>query len=372
LLAVGESGRSANIAPPAATVLTSVGVPGGRQLSIQIGRLDGTGATQLTRKVAKYEIREDWEASFSPDGTRVAFVRESKRDPSSVMIVNSDGTGIRHVLTLARAKRIAPGAKLLRSPLFTTDGRSLVVAAERFCSTEAVVVAGLDGSPPAVWWRRPTGANVGVYPQAFLPDGTLVAVASQNDGDCYYDHTGPDRLILISPGSPPRTLGPPSDAVDGVLVAPDGRTVVWAAGCYEICQLWSANVDTGTARQLTRFRTRTAALEGYDSVTLAALGEDAFVYGRGRSIYARRLSRTDAKRIAHFPCRRKIGCALSEISSIATSPDGTWMIVRVTDYGCEICRKGSPGRISELFAVRTASGQRIKLPLLDISDLHFE
>ena len=359
-----------NAGVPAGTLLVSTGSSGAW---LQTKRLDGTGARDVTRRVARYEARVDDEASFSPDGTTVAFRRQSKRDRFSVMVARRNGTGIRRVLTLARANRLVPGANNLGGPLFAPDGRRVVVATRRFsCSTEAVLSVGLDGERPAVVWRRPKGELLSVSPVEVLEDGTVLAVASANDGDCYYGHTGPDRLVLLRAGSGPRTLGPPSSAVGEVLLAPDGRTVVWVADCIDVCQLWSADLATGAARRLTRFETRTVPLDGYDSIAVALLGEDVLVYGRGRSVYVRPLSgAATVSRLATFPCPRKKGCRLSQVERIVTSPDGAWVIVDVTDWGCETCYTGSPEPISERFAVETAGGQRTKLPALPFSDLRF-
>ena len=357
---------------PRATVLLSTGRTGHW---IQTRRLDGTGVRDVTRRVARGEARFDEDASFSPDGTTVAFVRGSTGDRLAVMVARRNGTGIRRVLTLAQATRVAPRADRLRGPLFAPGGRSLVVEARQLsCSTEAILSVSLDGGPPATLWRRPKGELMTVTPAAVLPDGTVVAVASKNDGDCYFGHTGPDRVMLLHTGAPPRTLGPSSSAVGDVVVAADGRTVLWAADCYEACQIWAADVETGATRRLTGFRTRTMPLDGYDSIAMALLGQDALVYGRGRSVYVRSVSGRPAtpERIIQFPCPREKGCHLSAIESIVTSPDGAWMIVDVADYGSEVWHEGLPEPIFERFAVEIASKRTARLPLLEFSDLRFD
>lgn len=369
VLVAGESGRSAEAPLPAATLVSSAG--GYLRLWIETKRLDGTERLLLTREVARYERREDRDATFSPDGRSVAFSRESERDPSSTWIVSIDGTGLRRVLTLAQARRIASHASRLGPPLFTPDGRSVVLSAHDGCRTEAVLRVPLDQGLPGVLWRPPRNAQLGVYPTAFLPDGTVVAIASENDGDCYYGHTGPDRLLLLSAGSAPRTLGPPSDAVNTAVVTAAGDRVVWAASCASRCQLWSADAETGAARQLTRFRTRTSPLSGYDSVEFVVAGEKV-IFGRGRSVYQQKLSAGSASRIANYPCPRKRGCGLSGISSIVVNPEATWLIVDVTDEGCELCTKGSPRQITERFATPTSGGPSSKLRLVPFSDMRFD
>jgi hypothetical protein len=374
LLVPGESGRSATVSPPGASVL----LPSFRssiQQSIEIGRLDGTARKPLTRKVARYEIRNDGAAVFSPDGTKIAFERESKRDPSSVMIVNRDGTGMRRVLTLAQAKRIAPRARGLGDATFTPDGASVVIALHRDCvTTEALVMVALDGTAPTLLWRRPRGAHVSVLPRTVLPDGQVLVSANENTGDCiYFSYEGRERLLLLRPGDAPRRLGPASSLIGEVLVTPDGRSVVWAADCFGRCQIWAANLESGAARQLSRFRTRSFPLGGFDSITLALPGDSSVVYGRGRSLYRASLSGTPAPtRIASFVCPRKSGCHYSEIDWLESSPDGAWVFADVTDHGCELCEAGADRPIRERFAVRLSGGQPVKLPVLQVFDLRFD
>lgn len=287
------------------------------------------------------------------------------------MAARRDGTGIRRVLTLAQANRLVPGADRLGGPLFAPDGRRVVVATGRLsCSTQAVLSVPLDGERATVVWRRPKGELLSVWPAEVLDDGAVLAVASENDGDCYFGHTGPDRLVLLRAGSPPRTLGPPSSAVGDVVLAADGRTVVWAADCMDVCQLWSADLETGAARRLTRFRTRTTPLPGFDSIAIAPLGEDRLVYGRGRSVYARPLSgATGAERLLQFRCPREKGCRLSQVEKLVTGPDGAWFVADVTDFGCVDCYAGSPDPVYERFAVKTATGYPTRLPALPFSDV---
>ena len=135
---------------PGATVLLSTGSSG---RWIQTLRLDGTGARNVTRRVARYEARVDDDASFSPDGRYVTFIRQSRRDRFAVMVAGQDGKGIRRVLTLAQATRLAPRVDRLRSPLFAPDGRSVVVEARYLsCSTEAILSSSLDGGRPMTLW----------------------------------------------------------------------------------------------------------------------------------------------------------------------------------------------------------------------------
>jgi hypothetical protein len=375
LLVPDESGRSATVSPPGASVL----LPSFRssiQQSIEIGRLDGTARKPLTRRVARHEIRDDGAAVFSPDGTTIAFERESKRDPSSLMIVNRDGTGMRRVLTLAQAKRIAPQALGLGDATFTPDGASLVIALHRDCvTTEALMMVTLDGTAPTLLWRRPRGAHVSVLPRTVLPDGQVLVSANENAGDCiYFSYEGRERLLLLRPGGAPRRLGPASSAIGDVLVTPDGRSVVWAAGCFGRCQIWTANLESGAARQLSRFRTRSFPLGGFDSISLALLGDSSVVYGRGRSLYQASLSGTGAPtRIASFKCPRSGGCRYSEIGWLESSPDGAWVFADVTDHGCEFCEAGAFDEpITERFAVRLSGGRPTKLPVLSQMDLRFD
>jgi hypothetical protein len=369
MFAAAAAAIAATPPTPSATLVDSRGYP---QSSIVMTRLDGSASTPLTRKVARYEVRADTRATFAPDGSTVVFIRESKRDPASVMRVARDGAGIRRLLTLAQARRLAPQTRSLGSTLFSRDGSELIIAAYNGCSTEALLSVATDGGrPPQVLWRLPRNARLGLYPSGFLDDGTLVATSSAHDGDCYYGHTGPDRLLLLNPGVTPRPLGPPSDAIGGVRLMPDGQTVVWAAGCLETCQLWSANPLTGRTRKLTSFRTRTSPLSGYDIISFAPLTETTIVYGRGQSVIAHQLASSTGRPLKTFGCPRD-RCGLTEVSSIVPSPDGTWLIVGVYDHGCEYCEADSPKPTSQRFALRIDDRSVTRLPVVAFDDIHFD
>jgi hypothetical protein len=370
MLAAVAAAIAATPPTPSATLVNSRGsYP---QTWIEATRLDGAGRTPLTRKVARYEVRADTRATFTPDGSAVVFIRESKRDPSSVMRVSRDGTGIRRLLTLAQAKRLVPRTRSLGNTLFSRDGSELIVAAFNGCSTEALLSIATDGGrPPRVLWRLPRNARLGVYPSGFLDDGTLVATSSAHDGDCYYGHTGPDRLLLLKAGVAPRPLGLSSDAIGAVRVMPDGQTVVWAAGCLETCQLRSANPLTGRTRKLTSFRTRTSPLSGYDDISFAPLTGNAVVYGRGQSVIAQQLASSTGRPIKTFGCPRA-RCGLTEVSSIVPSPDGAWLIVDVYDHGCEYCEAGSPEPTSQRFALRIDDRSITRLPVVPFDDIYFD
>ena len=369
MLAAAAAAIAATSPTPSATLVDSRGYP---QTWIEVTRLDGGDRTPLTRKVARYEVRADTRATFAPDGSELVFIRESKRDPVSVMRVSRDGTGIRRLLTLAQARRLVPRTRRLGSTLFSRDGSELIVAAFNGCSTEALFSIATDGSLPLrVLWRLPRNARLGLYPSGFLDDGTLVATSSAHDGDCYYGHTGPDRLLLLKPGIAPRPLGPPSDAIGGVRVMPDGQTVVWAAGCLETCQLWSANRLTGRTRKLTSFRTRTSPLSGYDGISFAPLTGDTIAYGRGQSVIAQQLASRTGRPIKTFGCPRA-RCGLTEVSSIVPSPDGAWLIVDVYDHGCEYCEAGSHEPTSQRVAIRIDDRSVTRLPVVPFDDIYFD
>jgi len=87
LVLVGQGCGSTSSSQPQGTVLYELGSfvlpqrePGSATLTgawLEVSRLDGSGRRALTPRPARRERRADGDAAWSPDGSRVAFVREA-------------------------------------------------------------------------------------------------------------------------------------------------------------------------------------------------------------------------------------------------------------------------------------------------------
>jgi Tol biopolymer transport system component len=185
--------------------------PGGKRVlgfdrgKLVVSRLDGSGRKVLT------EPHQDAAPLWSPDGTRIAFVRGSEgQEPWDVYVIGADGKGER---------RLTTGG----SPVWLRDGRLLIRRKEGF--------AVADDDP-----NRIAMPVEGVSP-AISSDGTLIAFVRH--GTIPYDWThGTESLevqstlfLQRSNGTGVRELAktgsPQTPLVFNVPVwSPDGRSIL--------------------------------------------------------------------------------------------------------------------------------------------------
>jgi Tol biopolymer transport system component len=125
--------------------------PGGKRIlrfdrgKLIVSRLDGSG-----KKVLLNEPHQDRAPLWSPDGTRITFIRggEEIRSPSDVYVIGADGKGERWLTTGG-------------SPVWLRDGRLLIRRKEGYAVADADpnrIVMPVEGVNPAI-----------------SPDGTLIA-----------------------------------------------------------------------------------------------------------------------------------------------------------------------------------------------------
>src|SRR5439155_18274181 len=128
---------------------------------------DGTDLTRLTHSPGP-----DFDPSWSPDGTQIAF-RSERSDEPEIWVMNADGTG---------QHRLAAGL----SPSWSPDGSKIAYASPGHelcppgrgprCSGLSIMNA--DGSGQ----HRVPGTDVGEYP-SWSPDSTRIAFNSNLTGD---------------------------------------------------------------------------------------------------------------------------------------------------------------------------------------------
>jgi Tol biopolymer transport system component len=154
---------------------------------------DGTDLTRLTR--APYP---EFDSSWSPDGTEIAFRSERSGEPE-IWIMNADGTGRR---------RLTEGL----SPAWSPDG-SLIAFAGREGALSVI-------RPDGTGLRVLPGTEGGEYP-AWSPDGSRIAFNSNLTGD----HV---MYIAQADGSKVVDL---SDVGEGWQVdwSPDGRWILFTS-----------------------------------------------------------------------------------------------------------------------------------------------
>jgi len=231
--AVGALAVGALVAPALATFkgsngrLLYQGVVGDHEQLFTV-RPDGTGVRQLT----DFPDTSAENASWSPDSTKIAFVRMWGRSKARLYTANADGSGLRE---LDRSLRGAPA--------WFPDGKHLLVLRNLkwtivTASGAAPRFAGIPGSGDS---------------PCILADGKRVAMtASLGRQD------GKEAIFVAQVGGGAKNLKritPWQSLADKIDCSPDGTKIVFSApqfGPPRSSNVYVVNVDGSGLRQLTR------------------------------------------------------------------------------------------------------------------------
>jgi TolB protein len=141
------------------------GVPGqavGRTL-IEVIDADGTGMHALTDPPSG---AEDSSPAWSPDGTKVAFVRLAQENGFQIYTANADGTGVTQVTS-------TPGFK--SHPAWSPDGRTIAFAGFRQGEPSQIYTVDVNGGTPR---QLTDGASSNTGP-VWIEGGTRIAYTYQ-------------------------------------------------------------------------------------------------------------------------------------------------------------------------------------------------
>lgn len=184
-------------------------------VDIWIANADGSNPINLSADVPGV----DRSPSFSPDGSQIAFERNSK-----VMVMNADGSG---------AREIPIGTIQFMNyngPAFGADGKTVVFEG-REGTNDNIYSVNIDG-PPNVQNLTPSVPQQDTSP-AVSPDGNRIAFVSYRPGSL----GGGDIYVANANGSSPQNLSQRT-AVDSTAdFSPDSSNVLWAsvnAGAFDL------------------------------------------------------------------------------------------------------------------------------------------
>jgi hypothetical protein len=190
---------------------------------IYVMNADGTNQTRLTNNPAKDEI-----PNFSPDGSKIAF--ESNRDGNTeIYVMNADGTN---------QTRLTNNPARDGNPAFSPDGSKIVFESFRD-GNEEVYVMNTDGTNQTRLTNNPAGDSGDPF---FSPDGSKIAFETNRDGNL-------EIYVMNADGTnQTRLTNNPANDTDPFF-SPDGSKIAFetsraGVGNYEV---YVMNAD-GTAQ----------------------------------------------------------------------------------------------------------------------------
>jgi Tol biopolymer transport system component len=286
------------------------GKPGGW---IEVANLDGSHRRTLTPAPSQGDHRTDNAVSWSPDGTRLVFVRSGvPAAQAGYYVVNSDGTGLHRILSSEQefAAWSPDGSKIA----FWTAGTECALHAGRTAprlwissadgrpATElppllAAVDAGFANAPGAVHWS-PNGRQL-FYTIGRYSTGDVCRGATYMGTAAYTIGVNGSGLLLRLPDNHP---------IEDAAWAPEGRRVALLTddGVF-ICGLTAG----GASRLVYRFH-----LVQFDATTIDWASRTLiFSSPLGIRVYA--LSTKSSRLIL------RQGRGLNRV--YAVSPDGAWV-----------------------------------------------
>ena len=119
-------------------------------------------------------------AHWSPDGKQIAFCRTVGHATTSIMVVNSDGTGMR---------KLVDDTSQVIEAAWMPDGRSVVFSSKRDRKTSAIYRVNMDGSAVSIFAED---KNMDLYFPVPSPDGNQLIV------DGYPKRSGDSNVILLN------------------------------------------------------------------------------------------------------------------------------------------------------------------------------
>ena len=185
---------------------------------------DGSDPTRLTTNTAT-----DFQPSWSPDGTRIAFT--SARDGNSeIYVMHADGTN---------QTRLTTNTANDGDPSWSPDGASIAFASNRDGNSE-IYVMDADGSGQT---RLTTNTAVDFGP-AWSPDGSRIAFSSDRD-------LNPEIYVMDADGTSQTRLTTHTAFDAEPTWSPDGSSIAFTSQRDANFEIYAMNVDGSDQTRLT-------------------------------------------------------------------------------------------------------------------------
>jgi hypothetical protein len=194
---------------------------------------DGTGVNQLTKNSSL-----DAYPSWSPDGTQIAFT--SNRDGDlDIWVMNADGSNQTNITS--------HDPFVDDAPRWSPDGRWIAIETDQYGSVQVVLITP-DGTPQA----SVGSVAYDTWFDSWSPNGKSFLIDSNRSGDYdiyRYDITGrqPLQFDLMQP-----KIVSDDNAVEGPAIwSPDGQQIALSSNRDGDFEIYLMNADGGPQRQLT-------------------------------------------------------------------------------------------------------------------------
>jgi formylglycine-generating enzyme required for sulfatase activity len=188
-------------------------------LEVYLMNADGSGVRRLTN-----HPRDDYWATWSPDGRRIAFASDREGD-YGIYIMNADGSGLQR-LTHNDASDLEPD--------WSPDGSQIAFMVHR-AGQSAIYVMNTDGSDR----RKLTDGDGDDWLPRWSPDGSQIAFVSERDGQ-------PEIYIMDADGSNQQRLTDHDGDDLYPAWSPDGTRISFASERDRHRELFVLSVPDGT------------------------------------------------------------------------------------------------------------------------------
>lgn len=225
--------------------------PDGTQLlftvwpNIHVINADGTGLRAVVRGTVP-----PMGAQWSPDGSRICYAStepkyigpgDLQEAETGIFVVNRDGSGLKAVVPIHKSRYCL-------SPSWSPDGSRIAFVAGGGRESLAIRSIGWDGGAETVLTDLPTDIWGFEVNARWSPRGQCIAYCYLSDR-----HEGGLGLLSIDLGSTPATRTLIADGVGRWAWSPDGKMIAYERWDGDACPVGIIDVETRRTRRLSQY-----------------------------------------------------------------------------------------------------------------------
>ena len=199
-------------------------------VEIYVMDADGRNLRRLTNSASAHDHNPSW----SPDGSKIAFASIVNYTKYQIYLINADGTNLRRLTDLPTGANypcwLSGGTKIL----FTT------IKGKFEFETEAYIIDADGRDPP-----RRIGGPVAIAPISCSPDGTRIAFSSWSGKDFNID-------LMSVEGTYDRRLTTRPEGDTHPSWSPDGSKIAFASRRNRTSEIYVIDTDGTNLRSLTK------------------------------------------------------------------------------------------------------------------------